>query len=190
MLDVTYSVHPEGGRFLDDPERVERSPSEFVREFFRRLADRIGDESLLPRGDLHRLVRSMDKRDIPSEVSRVLDLLDTLFRRARRDQKCPVTGGPASIRRESDRHAFVVMADWAEGPYRITGQALALIEEGGPDARTRDCIVEALRRQWDAGEDRPVVDGELVESCSRELAPPVRARARGAPPSRRRREDG
>ena len=91
LLDVTYSVHPDGGRFLDDPERVERSPSEFVTEFFQRLADRIGDESLLPRGDLHRLVRSMDKRDIPSEVSRVLDLLDTLFRDTRGDQKCPVT---------------------------------------------------------------------------------------------------
>ncbi|MDE2764064.1 MAG: hypothetical protein OXQ94_15970 [Gemmatimonadota bacterium] len=169
LLDVTYSVHPEGGRFLDDPERVERSPSEFVREFFRRLADRIGDESLLPQGGLHRLVRSMDTRDIPSEVSRVLDQLDTLFRRARRDQKCPVTGGAAAIRRESDRHAFVVRADWAEGPYRITGQALALIGEAGPDARTRDCIVEALRDQWDAGVDRPVVDSELVESCSRAL---------------------
>lgn len=169
LLDVTYSVHPDGGRFLDDPERVERSPSEFAREFFRRLADRIGDESLLPRGDLHRLVRSMDRRDIPSEVSRVLDLLDTLFRGARRDQKCPVTGAPAAIGRESDRHVFVVRADWAEGPYRITGQALALIGEGGPDARTRDCIVEGLQRQWDAGEDRPVVNSELVESCLRGL---------------------
>ena len=89
----------------------------------------------------------MDKRDIPSEVSRVLDLLDTMFRRARRDQKCPITGEPAAIRRESDRHVFVVRADWAEGPYRITGQALALIEDGGPDERTRDRIVEALRRR-------------------------------------------
>ncbi len=109
----------------------------------------------------------MDERDIPSEVSRVLDLLDTLFRCARRDQKCPVTAGPAAIRRESDRHVFVVMADWAEGPYRITGQALALIGEAGPDARTSDRIVEALRRQWDSGVDRPLVDSELVESCSR-----------------------
>ena len=169
LLDVTYSVHPDGGRFLDDSERVERSPSEFVSEFFRRLADRIGDESLLPRGDLHRLVRSMDRRDIPSEVSRVLDLLDSVFRRARRDQKCPVTGGPAAIARESDRHVFVVRADWAEGLYRITGQALALIEEGSPGARTRDCIVEALRRQWEAGVDGPVVDSALVESCLRGL---------------------
>ena len=167
LLDVTYSVHPDGGRFLDDPERVERSPSEFVKEFFGRLADRIGDESLLPRGDLHRLVRSMDRRDIPSEVPRVLDLLDTLFRRARRDQKCPVTGGPAAIGRESDRHVFVVRADWAEGTYRITGQALALIEEGSPGDRMRDCIVEALRRKWEAGVGRPVVDSALVETCSR-----------------------
>ena len=165
LLDVTYSVHPDGGRFLDDPERVERSPSEFVTEFFQRLADRIGDESLLPRGDLHRLVRSMDKRDIPSEVSRVLDLLDTLFQDARGDQKCPVTGGPAAIRRESDRHVFVVTADWADGPYRITGQALAAIERRDPDARTRDHIVKALRRQWDAGVDPPTVDEDLVESC-------------------------
>ena len=171
LLDVTYSVHPDGGRFLDDPERVERSPSEFVREFFRRLADRIGDESLLPLGDLHRLVRSMDKRDIPSEVSRVLDLLDTLFRCARRDQKCPVTGEPAAIRRESDRDVFVVMADGAEGLYRITGQALALIKEGGPDAGTRDRIVEALRQQWDAGVDRPVVDSQLVDSLTPQTAP-------------------
>lgn len=35
------------------------------------------------------------------------------------------------------------------------------------DPRTRDRIVEALRRQWDIGVDRPVVDSELVESCSR-----------------------
>ena len=116
LLDVTHSVHPDGGRFVDDPERVERSPGEFVSEFFRRLADRIGDESLLPRGDLHRLVRSMDRRDIPPEVPRVLDLLNGVFRRARRDQRCPVTGGPAAIRRESDRHVFVVRADWGGRP--------------------------------------------------------------------------
>ncbi len=166
LLNVTYSVHPEGGRFLDDPERVERSPSEFVTEFFRRLADRIGDESLLPRGDLHRLVRSMDKRDIPSEVHRVLDLLGSLFRHARRYQECPITRGPASIRRESDRHAFVVWADWAEGRhYRITGQAVAVIKTRGPDERTTDHVVEYLRQRWDAGADRPTVDSELVESC-------------------------
>ena len=35
--------------------------------------------------------------------------------------------------------------------------------------RTRDCIAEALRQQWDAAMDRPVVDSELVESCSRAL---------------------
>ena len=168
LLDVTYSVHPEGGRFLDDPERVKRSPSEFVREFFRRLADRIGDDSLLPRGDLHRLVRSMDKKDIPSDVPHVLDLLDRLFRDARRAQKCPITGGPAAIRRESDRHVFVVVAEWAEadGPYRITGQALAFIKNLGRDRRTGNNIVETLRQQWDAGVDRPLIDHALVESCS------------------------
>ena len=166
LLDVTYSVHPEGGRFLDDPERVKRSPSEFAREFFRRLADRIGDDSLLPRGDLHRLVRSMDKKDIPSEVPHVLDLLDELFRGARRAQKCPITGGLATIRRESDRHAFVVEAEWADDPYRITGQALAFIKTPGPDPRTKNRIQEALRRQWDAGVDRPLIDHALVESCS------------------------
>lgn len=165
LLDITYSVHPEGGRFLDDPERVKRSPSEFVREFFRRLADRIGDDSLLPRGDLHQLVRSMDKKDIPSEVPHVLDLVEGLFRRARRAQKCPITGGPAAIRRESDRHVFVVEAEWADGPYRITGQALAFIKTLGPDPRTKNRIVEALRRQWDIGVDRPLVDHALVESC-------------------------
>ena len=167
LLDVTHSVHPEGGRFLDDSGPVERSPSEFVREFFRRLADRIGQESLLPRGDLHRLVRSMDKRDIPSEVPRILDLLDSLFRHARRGQTCPVTGGPAAIRREQDRHVFVVTADWADGPYRITGQALATLENMGLDARMTDHIVEALRRRWDAGVDLPTVNEKLVESCPR-----------------------
>jgi len=166
LLDVTYSVHPEGGRFLDDPERVKRSPSEFVREFFRRLADRIGDDSLLPRGDLHRLVRSMDKKDIPSEVPHVLDLLDSLFRDTRSAQKCPITGGPAAIRRERDHHVLVVKADWAEGPYRITGQALAFIKTLGPDTRTRNCIVDTLRRQWDAGVDLPLIDHDLVELCS------------------------
>ena len=106
----------------------------------------------------------MDKRDIPSEVSRILDLLDTLFRDTRGDQKCPVTGGPAAIRRENDRHVFVVTADWADGPYRITGQALAAIERRDPDGRTRDHIVRALRRQWDVGVDPPTVDEDLVES--------------------------
>lgn len=163
LLEVTYSVHPEGGRFLDDPERVKRSPSEFVREFFRRLADRIGDDSLLPRGDLHRLVRSMDKKDIPSEVPHVLNLLDSLFRDARRAQKCPITGGPAAIRRQSDHHVFVVEADWADGPYGITGQALAFIKTLGPDARTRNRIVDILRREWDAGVDLPLIDSDSVE---------------------------
>ena len=166
LQDATRSVRPDGGGFPVDRERVKRTPSEFVREFFRRLADRIGDDGLLPRGDLHRLVRSMDRKDIPSEVHRVLDVLERLFRNARRDQKCPVTAGPATIAREGDRHVFVVEADWADGPYRITGQALALIGDLGPDDGARNRVVESLRREWDAGVERPLVDEALVESCS------------------------
>ncbi len=166
LQDATRSVHPDGASFPDDRERARRNPSEFVREFFRRLAERIGDDGLLPRGDLHRLVRSMDRKDIPSEVHGVLDLLERLFRDARRHQKCPVTAGPATIAREGDRHVFSVEADWADGPYRITGQALALIGDLGPDDRARKRVVDALRREWDAGVDRPLVDEALVESCS------------------------
>ncbi len=53
--------------------------SDFAEEFFRRLGEHLGHPMLLRKGELHRLIRSVDPASIPAEVGEKLDLLDALF---------------------------------------------------------------------------------------------------------------
>ena len=57
--------------------------SDFAEEFFRRLGERLGHPMLLRKGELHRLIRSVEPDSIPSEVGEKLDLLKALFDRSR-----------------------------------------------------------------------------------------------------------
>ena len=56
--------------------------SDFAEEFFRRLGDRLGHPMLLRKGELHRLIRSLDPVAIPPEVKEKLDPLKALFDRS------------------------------------------------------------------------------------------------------------
>ena len=52
--------------------------SDFAEEFFRRLSQRLGHPMLLRKGELHRLIRSVDPASIPAEVEEKLNLLQAL----------------------------------------------------------------------------------------------------------------
>lgn len=56
--------------------------STFAEEFFRRLAATVGTPMILTKGELHRLVASVDKASISKEVIEKLDELTILFSRA------------------------------------------------------------------------------------------------------------
>ena len=53
--------------------------SDFAEEFFRRLSQRLGHPRLLRKGELHRLIRSVDPASIPAEVEEKLNLLQALL---------------------------------------------------------------------------------------------------------------
>ena len=57
--------------------------SSFAEEFFRRLGVRLAAPMLLRKGELHRLVATVEPSSIPSEVTDKLNLLLELFRAAR-----------------------------------------------------------------------------------------------------------
>ena len=53
--------------------------SDFAEEFFRRLSQRLGHPMLLRKGELHRLIRSVDPASIPAEVGEKLNLVHALL---------------------------------------------------------------------------------------------------------------
>ena len=61
--------------------------SDFAEEFFRRLAQKLAHAMLLRKGELHRLVHFVDPATIPKEVSEKLDLLQKLFKQAKRGEE-------------------------------------------------------------------------------------------------------
>lgn len=56
--------------------------SNFAEEFYRRLANRLGFQMLLRKGELHRLMEFVDPPTIPEEVGQKLDALAELFAKA------------------------------------------------------------------------------------------------------------
>jgi ABC-type nitrate/sulfonate/bicarbonate transport system ATPase subunit len=72
----------EVARVLWEAKTERRKLSTFAEEFFRNLAQQIGGQMLLKKGELHRLVPHANPRVIPAEVGEKLDLLAELFRGA------------------------------------------------------------------------------------------------------------
>lgn len=70
---------PEAVRIVWEAKTHRLKLSAFAEEFFRRLAARVGGSMLLKKGELHRLVATVDSKTIAAEVTEKLDLLHTLF---------------------------------------------------------------------------------------------------------------
>lgn len=71
---------PEVARVLWEAKTERRKLSAFAEEFFRRLAQQLGGQMLLKKGELHRLVHFVNPQSISPEVGNKLDLLVELFR--------------------------------------------------------------------------------------------------------------
>jgi len=71
---------PELARVLWEAKTERRKLSAFAEEFFRRLAQQLGGQMLLKKGELHRLVQFVNPQAISPEVGNKLDLLVELFR--------------------------------------------------------------------------------------------------------------
>jgi ABC-type nitrate/sulfonate/bicarbonate transport system ATPase subunit len=73
---------PAAARLVWEAKTQSVKLSAFAEEFFRRLRDRTGLEMLLTKGELHRLVESVNPESLPREVADKLDLIADLFQRA------------------------------------------------------------------------------------------------------------
>ncbi len=80
-FDVWKNGTPEVARVLWEAKTEHRKLSAFAEEFFRRLAARVGEQMLLTKGELHRLVNYAPEDSIPVEVAEKLNLLANLFER-------------------------------------------------------------------------------------------------------------
>lgn len=69
-------------RLVWEAKTERRKLSTLAEEFFRRLAQRLGGQMLLKKGELHRLVPLVNPQSISSEVSQKLDRLADLFEHA------------------------------------------------------------------------------------------------------------
>lgn len=70
---------PEAVRIVWEAKTQRTKLSTLAEEFFRRLALRLGGSMLLKKGELHRLVSTVDARTVPTEVNEKLDFLLALF---------------------------------------------------------------------------------------------------------------
>jgi ABC-type cobalamin/Fe3+-siderophores transport system ATPase subunit len=73
---------PEVSRLIWTTKTERLKLSEFAEEFFRRLADHLRHPMLLKKGELHRLIKYVDSKNIPNEVIEKLDELLAIFKSA------------------------------------------------------------------------------------------------------------
>lgn len=73
------SASPEIARVLWEAKTERRKLSSFAEDFFRKLADKLGGQMLLKKGELHRLVPVTQPQNIAPEVREKLDLLNELL---------------------------------------------------------------------------------------------------------------
>lgn len=73
----------DAARLIWEARTVRIKLSDFAEEFFRRLAEKLGHAMLLRKGSLHQLLDFVEARNIAPEVTAKLDLLESLFKRAR-----------------------------------------------------------------------------------------------------------
>jgi hypothetical protein len=77
----TWSGSPRDSARLVWETKTERIKlSSFAEEYFRRLAEELQRPMLLRKGELHRLVKLVDAKSVPREVSQKLDLLGKLLK--------------------------------------------------------------------------------------------------------------
>lgn len=81
-FDTWKQATPPVARLIWEAKTERRKLSVFAEAFFRRLARVLGEQMLLKKGELHRLVAWVEPRAIASEVHEKLDLLHELFRHA------------------------------------------------------------------------------------------------------------
>lgn len=86
LFDGVYSdfqawkqASPEFARVLWEAKTERRKLSAFAEEFFRKLAEKLGGQMLLKKGELHRLVPTTQPQNIVPEVREKLDLLYELL---------------------------------------------------------------------------------------------------------------
>jgi ABC-type multidrug transport system ATPase subunit len=85
-------------KLLWEAKTVQLKLSDFAEEFFRRLGSKISDGMLLRKGQLHRLIRSIDPAQVPAEVGEKLALVQAVFVLAPDAKKPkPARGGKAAI---------------------------------------------------------------------------------------------
>ncbi|MDZ4144571.1 MAG: AAA family ATPase [Burkholderiales bacterium] len=79
----TWKESPtDAARIIWEAKTERLKLSTFAEDFFRELSSRISGPMLLKKGELHRLVRSVEPRNISAEVAEKLDSLVQLFRTA------------------------------------------------------------------------------------------------------------
>jgi len=77
---ATYEKLPDDAkRFVWDTKTQRIKLSTFAEEFFRRLAHELGDEMLLTKGSLHRMVDLVPPEQFGAEVRQKLDSLNAVF---------------------------------------------------------------------------------------------------------------
>jgi hypothetical protein len=83
-FEAWKQASPEIARVLWEAKTERRKLSTFAEDFFRKLAEKLGGQMLLKKGELHRLVPNTQPRNIAPEVREKLDLLLELL-----DGACP-----------------------------------------------------------------------------------------------------
>ena len=91
-FDAWKQSPPEAVRIVWEAKTQRVKLSTFAEEFFRRLAARVGGGMLLKKGELHRLVATVEAKTIPAEVKEKLNLLHTLFQAASAPQSAAEPG--------------------------------------------------------------------------------------------------
>lgn len=85
-FDTWKQSLPQVSRLLWEAKTERRKLSTVAEEFFRRLAQRLGGQMLLKKGELHRLIALVNPQSIAPEVSEKLDRLAVLFEQAASDE--------------------------------------------------------------------------------------------------------
>lgn len=93
----TWAASPaDAARLTWEIATERRKLSTMAESFFRRLAQRLGKEMLLKKGELHRLIPRADlTRAAESEVREKLDLLGDMFEQARKHDETAAADGEA-----------------------------------------------------------------------------------------------
>lgn len=73
---------PEAARIVWEAKTQRLKLSTFAEDFFRKLAGHVSGSMLLKKGELHRLIPTIEPQAIAAEVSEKLDLLHSLFKSA------------------------------------------------------------------------------------------------------------